>query len=206
MEMHTEKDRAVEILGEVNTHLFDIGLLESVDNYLNSQPAYAVLDGAFAAWIKTLRDFVAKMPEVAREEAGKVIDSIESTKANYRSAVYVGFKQNLSAALEVLADYVGIESTVKEIIANPAQEEMWGNKLTVICQVLLEEADTKAKTDLMVEALKVTEKLEDQMILAEVLADDPNINEILMGIDHKMLTTAIIDGILGFDPDEDDDE
>lgn len=46
MEMHNEKDRTTEILGEINTHLFDIGLLETVDNYLNSQAAYAVMDEA----------------------------------------------------------------------------------------------------------------------------------------------------------------
>lgn len=205
MEMHNEKDRTVEILGEVNTHLFDIGLLETVDNYLNSQAAYAVMDEAFAAWIKTLRDFVAKMPEVAHEESGKVIDTIESTKENCRSAVYVGFKQNLSAALEALADYVGIESTVKEIIANEAQEEMWGKKLAAICQMLLEAADVKAKTDIMVAAIKVTEEMEDQMALAEVMANDPDVTEILLGVDKKMLATALMEGILGFDLDEDDE-
>lgn len=214
MEMHTEKDRTAEILGELNTHLFDIGLLETVDNYLNSQPAYAVVDEAFAAWIKTLRDFVAKMPEIAHEESGKTIDTIESTKESCRKAVYVGFKQNLSAALEVLAGYVGIESTVKEIIANEAQEEMWGKKLAAICQVLLEEADVKAKTDIMVAAIEVTESEEDQMALSNVLAEDPNANEILMSIEKKMrvhdvasmLATAVVSELFGIDLDDEDED
>lgn len=216
MEMHNEKERAEGILGEVNTHLYDLGLIETVDNYLNSQAAYTVVDTEFAAWIKTLRDFVAKMPVVAHEAAGEAIDVIVSSKEACRNAVYVGFKQNLSAALEVLADYVCVDGTVKEIIANTMLEEMWGKKLSAISKVLLEAADEKAKTDIMIAAIEVTDTEEDQMALSEVLAQEPNAHEIIMNVDKQayvreaanMLATTLLGDLFGgmFDVDEDEDD
>ena len=43
------------------------------------------------------------------------------------------------------------------------------------------------------------------MALAEVMANDPDVTEILLGVDKKMLATALMEGILGFDLDEDDE-
>lgn len=216
MEMHDEKERTEGILGEVDTHLYNLGLIETVDNYLNSQAAYAVVDTEFDAWIKTLRDFVAKMPEVAHEAAGKAIDVIVSSKDACRKAVYIGFKQNLSAALEVLADYVCVDGTVKEIIANAKLEEMWNKKLSAISKVLLDAADEKAKTDIMIAAIEVTDSEEDQMALSEVLAQEPKAHEIIMNVDKQayiretanILAISMLGGLFGgmFGDDEDEDD
>lgn len=215
MEMHNEKERTEGILGEVNTHLYNLGLLETVDNYLNSEAAYAVVDAEFDAWIKTLRDFVAKMPIIAHKVAGDAIDNIVSTKEACRNAVYVGFKQNLSAALECLADYVCTESTVKEIIASSTLKEKWGKKLASVTKMLVEAADEKAKTDIIVAAIPVTDTEEDQMALAEVLADEPNAHEIMMNVDRQayvheaasILADTLLGGMFGglFDDDDDDE-
>ena len=217
MEMHNEMNRDNErILGEANEHLYAIGLIDTVDTYLNSEDAHAIVGAAYDNWINSLKEFVGKLPEVAREAAMKVVEDADSTKEDFRPAIYLGFKQNLSESLVVLESYASIENLVAEMKENPGRNQMWGIKLANLCKMLLEVADERVKFNIIIEAIGMTGNIEDQMALSEVIVKEPNGMALMAEIDRRMYAdeaasapaSSLMSAIFGgdFTDDEDDEE
>ena len=68
------------------------------------------------------------------------------------------------------------------------------------------------KVNVIVEAIRETESIEDQMVVAELVADQPNYADLMRGVEDRMCAKAaenmgadLLGALLGFDDDDDDE-
>lgn len=215
MKMQDERQALEKQTAAANEQLVNLGLKDTVDSFLNTQNAREIIDVDYTGWVKGLRVFASKMPEVAKSATDSLLKDIEEAREDFVKFVYMSFKTSLIGALKELETYVSLENLLVEMKSNPARELMWGVKLCDRSNQLLEEISSEVRVDIAEVTFYALESDEEVERFSDILGAEPDGEVLMIKLSRRLAAqeaqTIMAEGLMGMFFDamsdtEDEDE
>ena len=174
---------------EANLKLEELRLLDTVNAFLATQEAKAEVDAVFDNYLNGLKEFAAKMPDVAKEVTSKILEDIEKGKSDFVEVTFLYFKSVMGDTMTDMAAYV-IQEHMKHLNLTDGLKKLWLETIKKDAQALCEVASMTAKADIAEDAFATFKTTAHVDAFIEALQTEPN-GDVLMSVVECRLHTRV---------------
>ena len=174
---------------EANLKLEELGVLDTVNAFLATQEAKAEVGAVFDNYLNGLKEFAAKMPDVAKEVTSKILEDIEKGKSDCVEAIFLYFKIVMGDTMTDKVPYV-IREQKTHLNLSDGLKKLWLEKIKKDAQELCEVASTTVKIDIAEVAFSTFKTKEHVEVLYDVLKAEPNGNALVALMKRRLRSIA----------------
>lgn len=201
MQMNDYMWKLEELTMLADEHLRKLGLQDIVNTFLAGHEAEAAVETVYTEWRKSLKVYVDKMPDVAHESTGKILENLKKGQSIFVKTVFLYFKQSLIDTASKLTEYVSIED-VYNMNFPPffKVNDLWLKTLSDKAQKMVDAIDMRMKAYIAEKAFLTLKTKAQVDKLFDVLNDEPNSFDLLVLVDTQLSIRALNAMLLaGFD-------
>ena len=187
--MHDEKKKSLEeMMNAVNQQLENLGMMDTVNNFLKTQNAKDVVKNVGTSWLDGLKVFAAKMPAGAEAATGKYLGKAEESLKSIEDFTSLRFKQYMLEVFKHMLNITTIEVLQDKMKLIPAVEQMWLGILGKVARDLIDSITNDVKAEIATRAFFAYEKEFDVEAFHQVLVSEPDGDELAALVERRLST------------------
>ena len=188
MNMHEEMNKSLEEMkNAVDQQLKNLGMLDTVNEFLNTKEAKDAVLRISTSWLEGLKVFAAKMPAGAETATGKYLEMAEESMKSVEEFTSLMFKRHMSGVFKQMLDTTTIE-VLQEKLQNlsPAVKQLWLGILGKEARDMIDDITMPVKVDIAEKAFFTFEKDADVEAFYQALKSEPDGDELVANVDMRL--------------------